>query len=310
MYQFDIELEEVLIPKFEEKFKLIEDFLKAKAFSPTTEKEYRKRLESFFYWLNKDKEEDILLISFDDILNYKNYLIERKLQNSSISTILTPIKTLFKWLVQLKRIKDNPSIGIELPKIKEAFANNLEDDEVEKILNAVTKFKNVKRNLAIIGLLLNGLRCSEVVSLNVRDYDNKRILIRESKCDSSGHVPLFNWVELAINEYLEERKYTEIYNNVSPLFVLDPNKVFDRCGQRITYRAIVNLIDRLKQETNIDFTAHQFRHTFATELLRKGMNPNDIQTLMRHKHSNSLRRYTKAANYEVAEREFRKFEKE
>jgi len=50
----------------------------------------------------------------------------------------------------------------------------------------------------------------------------------------------------------------------------------------------------LKQlETGLDLHAHQFRHTFATDLVLKGMNPYHVMTLTRHKSVQSFRRYTK-----------------
>jgi integrase/recombinase XerD len=54
-----------------------------------------------------------------------------------------------------------------------------------------------------------------------------------------------------------------------------------------------------------DFHAHQFRHTFATNLILKGMNPYHVMTLTRHKSPQNFRRYTKAADAIAAEQAFR-----
>jgi integrase/recombinase XerD len=54
-----------------------------------------------------------------------------------------------------------------------------------------------------------------------------------------------------------------------------------------------------------DFHAHQFRHTFATNLVLKGMNPYHVMTLTRHKSPQNFRRYTKAADALAAKQAFR-----
>jgi len=49
-----------------------------------------------------------------------------------------------------------------------------------------------------------------------------------------------------------------------------------------------------------------FRHTFATDLVLKGMNPYHVMILTRHKSVQSFRRYTKAADQAAAEAAFMK----
>lgn len=61
---------------------------------------------------------------------------------------------------------------------------------------------------------------------------------------------------------------------------------------------------QLRRQIGIKFHAHQFRHTYATNLVLEGMNPYHVMTLTRHNSVQSFRRYTKAADQQAAEAAF------
>ena len=46
------------------------------------------------------------------------------------------------------------------------------------------------RDTELLAVLSHGLRASEVLGLNVGDYDGVRLTIREAKDDSTGTVPI------------------------------------------------------------------------------------------------------------------------
>jgi integrase/recombinase XerD len=50
----------------------------------------------------------------------------------------------------------------------------------------------------------------------------------------------------------------------------------------VSYSAVASLIERLRVRTGIELTAHTFRHTFATELLRKGTPVEIVRELLGH----------------------------
>ncbi|MFK0258672.1 tyrosine-type recombinase/integrase [Streptomyces sp. NPDC090445] len=53
-------------------------------------------------------------------------------------------------------------------------------------------------------------------------------------------------------------------------------------GRPLTYSAVYNLVERLRRRTGIDFEPHQFRHTYATWLLRKGAGMESVKELLGH----------------------------
>lgn len=63
-------------------------------------------------------------------------------------------------------------------------------------------------------------------------------------------------------------------------------------------------MDSIQQVTKIDLHAHRFRHTFATDLVLRGMDTYHVMTLTRHKSMQSFKRHTKRADQISAEKAF------
>ncbi|MFD5433203.1 tyrosine-type recombinase/integrase [Kitasatospora sp. NPDC127067] len=53
-------------------------------------------------------------------------------------------------------------------------------------------------------------------------------------------------------------------------------------GRPLTYSAAYDLVERLRRRCGIDFEPHQFRHTYATWLLRKGAGMESVKELLGH----------------------------
>jgi integrase/recombinase XerD len=123
-----------------------------------------------------------------------------------------------------------------------------------------------------------------------------------AKADSKGAVPLTQDAIEVLNTYLSWRQTQgEIVQQTSPLFVSHSRR---NAGERLSYEGIRKVVDALAEKTGIAFHAHRCRHTFATNLVLKGMNPYHVMTLTRHKSVQSFRRYTKAAYQAAAEAAF------
>ena len=53
-------------------------------------------------------------------------------------------------------------------------------------------------------------------------------------------------------------------------------------GLPLCYRAVYDLVVRLRHATGIDFSPHSFRHTYATWLLRRGAGVESVKELLGH----------------------------
>jgi integrase/recombinase XerD len=283
----------------------IEEFLQARSLSPNSQKAYRRDLNHFLHWITIGW----AAVTPRQVAQFKAHLLRvepdtnrRVLKDSSACRILGTLKNFYGWLLQSQYVSVDPTIAIELPKLKEPEAQNLDALTVEQILQAASESSIPERNITIVSVLLHGLRASEVVNLNLEDYDGQRLNIREAKADSKGKVPLTLQTRSRLDLYLEWRKCQgHAIEPKSPIFISESNR---NRGQRLSYDGIYKVVKEFEAATNVSIHPHQFRHTFATNMMVQGMNPYHVMTMTRHRFTASFRRYTKAADQAAAEAAF------
>jgi integrase/recombinase XerD len=280
----------------------IDEFLSARSLADKTKKAYRQDLKYFQDWTDTRWAD----LTPKMVAKYKDYLLrvdsetkKRVLSDASVRRILGTLQNFYDWMLRSGYVKTDPTIAVELPSLKEPEAKNLSDEAVKKILSAIAQTSLPERNLALMAVLSHGLRPGEPSNLDVGDYDGIRLHIRIAKHDSKGFVPLDNWAQEMLNNYLQWRQsFGETLNSDSPLFLSHSRR---NAGERMSYDTVRKLVEKIREEIGFYFHAHQLRHTFATNLVIDGMNPYHVMTLTRHKSVNNFRRYTKAADQAAAE---------
>ncbi|NJN09593.1 MAG: tyrosine-type recombinase/integrase [Richelia sp. RM1_1_1] len=283
-----------------------DEFLSARSLSENSKIAYRRDIQHFLNWCDTSWSE----VSPRQVTHFKDYLLRKEnnsrvLKDASVARILGTLKNFYNWLLRSGYVSSDPTLAVELPSIPEPEANNLSMEVVEKIFTAIETIRNPERNRAIFGLLLHGLRASEVCGLNIGDYDGIRVDIKQAKAGSVGTVPLEGWCKELVDDYLEWLKafYGGDLKPEYPLFVSCSNR---NTGKRISYDTINKLCDQIGKIISTKFNAHQLRHTFATNLVISGMSPYHSMTLMRQKSFRNFKRYAKAAERAAAEAEFNK----
>ncbi|KAM3104350.1 tyrosine-type recombinase/integrase [Phormidesmis sp. 146-33] len=289
----------------------IDEYLQARSLAVKTQKAYRQDLQHFLRWTDKAW----AAVTARQVAQFKTHLVrkengQRVLSDATVKRILGTLKAFYGWLWRCGYVDRDPTLEVQLPKLAEPEADNLSDEQVEKVLAAVAGMKLcehasrelTQRNLALFAVLQHGIRAEAATLLNVGDFDGKRLWVRQDKGDSKGVVPLDQEGVQKIQAYLGWRvSQGEALQPDSPLFVSVSRR---NRGARIGYDTIDKLVCQLREMTGIEFHAHQFRHTYATNLVLEGMNPYHVMTLTRHKSVQSFRRYTKAADQQAAEAAF------
>lgn len=147
----------------------------------------------------------------------------------------------------------------------------------------VTKFKHHK--LAFMLGFYSGLRISEILELEPRDFDFKRgtILVREGKGSKDGvtKIPKFF---------------------IKPMLDLLPLK--NHCRQRALQKAFIKACTEsgvIERKPTIHF--HSLRHGFCTTAIEKGIDITRVQVLARHSNIATTNIYTHL-NPKIALEEF------
>lgn len=279
----------------------VERFLEDRELRPSTKKTYTRQLRQFQRWLTGKGWPDI---TEQDLTNYKTYLkttpkansLDETLSPASINQALASIQSFFKWLTAKRFIQYNPALSLE--KVTDA-PSQVKDLDVSIIqtLEEVLPFRGERyhRDRALFELLKHGLRANEVADRNVGDYDNCSITIQGAKWGSDGIVPLSAQACQALDSYLGWSLSEGFATSTeAPLFISLSNR---NRGQRMGYKGVYNCIKDLAELAELKETIHphQLRHTFGTQLILEGMNPEFVRRLMRIKSMNVFGRYTKRA---------------
>lgn len=285
--------------------KRVEEFLMARSLAAKTKKAYEQDMKRFLDWTNTSWVE----VTPRQVAQFKEYLMrsdpesgKQVLKDATVYRTLGTLKNFYGWMFRSRYVNHDPTTEVDKPKLKEPTAQNLTDETLVLIHQVVINSSLPERNAALVSVLLHGLRASEAAALNLEDYDGQRLVIRVAKADSKGAVPLTSIAKLDLDTYLEWRQLKgDILHPNTPLFVSHSRR---NKGKRLSYDGIRKVVELIERQTRIDLHAHQFRHTFATNLVLKGMNPYHVMTLTRHKSVQSFRRYTKAADQAAAEAAF------
>ena len=115
-------------------------------------------------------------ITPDEIYDYLSYLRnDRNISARSAQRKLSAVKSLFKFATVTGKVKNNPARDVDHSASKKTLPKYMTLNESEELLNSINSEKDSKtklRDYAIILTFLNtGMRLSELVSINMEDFD-------------------------------------------------------------------------------------------------------------------------------------------
>jgi integrase/recombinase XerD len=289
----------------------VDQFLSDREIRPNTKRAYLRHLRQFQIWMEYKHWPDV---TEADITRYKLYLKNKSgntadnpgLSPASINQVLATLQSFFKWLATKRYIILNPTLTVERAKADPIEVKDIDVSIVQKLAKGLSfRGEMYFRDTAIFELLKHGLRAEEVSSLNVSDYGDRTVKIADAKWGSDGTVPLAPDACQAIESYLGWCIQQGFNTSAqAPLFKSLSNRSY---GKRMAYRGIYNLIRDLSELAGLEkpIHPHQLRHTFGTQLLLEGVDPELVRNLMRIKSPQVFERYTKRALDERSRDKFR-----
>lgn len=238
-----------------------------------TVSEYKVRIEKFFQQLNQSLSIDYSNIDhkFLEELNPSiiNDYLKKYNNKSTAKSHLNAIKSLYKYLELQDYISKNPTRKVPTIKIPKKLVNSLSENESLKLFQIFREDNgiNKERNLALFVILLTtGMRISEVLSINIEDFNqnNHSIKIRR-KGDKEQNIFLSDEALQILDDYLKIRK-SKNYDNNNALFL-------SKKGNRLSVGQAESIIRNYAKKIGLKATPHTLRHTFGNLFYEKN---NDI----------------------------------
>ena len=273
--------------------KYIEEFCSylatQKRYSLNTVNAYKRDLTMFFSFLKKENITEV------DYISLQSYLSFLYLNNASSRTVCRKISSIKSYAKYLSKNKDiNCDFIFKIPSVKREknLPSYLHKEDLDKLLNMDTNNFLDLRNCLIINLLYSsGMRLSELTSLKLSDYDENNCIFKIKGKGNKERIVIFsNKSKELLDKYLNERKdYSCEY-----LLINKNNKKLSNRGVELILKNI-----SIKYLGHDKLHPHMLRHTFATNLLNKGMDIRTLQELLGHSSLSATQVYTHIAKSEL-----------
>jgi len=270
--------------------------LEQRALSAHTVSNYRRDVERLDRFMSARKAA-LGEVNHLFIRGFLNSLYLDGLGKSSVSRILSALRTFFDIMVRQRRVPTNPARLVASPRLPKRLPPNLSELDVQSLLEVPGENTLPGlRDRSILELLYaSGLRVSELVGLDADDVDWSERLVRVlGKGKKERIVPFGRFAAEALELYWSRRQGTQGTEPDSegriPLFL-------NLRGTRLTTRSVERLVAKYRTalETGRPLTPHTLRHSFATHLLENGADLRSIQELLGHSSLSTTQKYTHAS---------------
>ncbi|MBF8263501.1 MAG: xerC [Parachlamydiales bacterium] len=219
----------------------------------------------------------------------RRYLAHLHEQKASVRTVLrrlSALRSFYKFAMREKLGNENPMEEIDSPKREKKLPVSIEYAQIQHLFEQPDTSNYLGlRDRAIMELMYSsGLRLSEIVGLNKRDFDGKSLQLNVfGKGKKQRITPITKNAAEWIQKYLQHpERLLDLPDHKAEA---DPVSIFlNRWGKRISARSVDRNFALYLKASGLSerITPHTIRHTIATHWLEHGMDLKTIQLLLGH----------------------------
>ena len=261
--------------------------------SANTVAAYRRDLAAYVTWLGGD----LSSVSPADIESYVGALRSEGRAPASVARALVAVRSLHRFLAEEGDSAEDPGAGVEVPRVPRGLPKALSEDEVGRLLSAVTDSGPLgRRDRAILEVLYGtGVRISELVGLSLGDLDLEAGSLRAfGKGAKERIVPLVGMAREAVVDWLgpsgrptvEPERWAR-RGDAEAVFL-------NARGGRLSRQGAWGVVRRYGDDVGLGerLTPHVLRHSCATHLLDHGADVRVVQELLGHASISTTQVYT------------------
>ena len=255
---------------------------------------YRSDLAQFATWLEAQQRKDLISADQADIQSYLGYQFRKKTRATSVARLLSALKRFYRYCLRQGRVKADPTLRIDSPKLPRGLPKSLTEEDVENLLAAprADKALGLRDKAMLETLYASGLRVSELVALKLGQVSQDMGVVRVvGKGSKERLVPLGEEAIAWIRQYLKESRPELLGGRAADdLFVTAR-------GSAMTRQMFWHLLRRYAAQAGLKkpISPHTLRHAFATHLLNHGADLRVVQLLLGHSDISTTQIYTHVA---------------
>ncbi len=262
---------------------------------------YSRDLGRYFEFMQQEAVENV---GEHDTALILKHLIDMKAKGlgaRSRARHLVAIRGFYRFLVQEKVIRSDPSRTIDLPKSGLKLPEVLSAQEIVSLLETPgTDTPRGLRNTAMLELLYaSGLRVSELINLKILDINLEAGFVRVfGKGSKERIVPMGSGAMNALRAYLETGRPKLLKADLT-----SPYLFVARAGKPMTRQGFWKLLRKYALEAGLKkkISPHSLRHSFATHLLEGGADLRSVQVMLGHVDITTTQIYTHVATERLRE---------
>jgi len=248
---------------------------------------YATAVQKFFDYIKKPPEE----VEVKDLIEYFTMLYDLKYAQSTQIVALSALRAYYDYLVQIGRVQVNvPRMykrRFRAPKkLPDIITIEQVDEMIQKPYESRWDDERAELESAVIAILgATGIRVGELCNLTIEDFDpDKKTLRVFGKGQKERIVPIIDkWFTDEVTpkvEWLLRRHARNLY----PRKV---HRIVSKYGRAVTGKRV---------------TPHTIRHTFATQLIREGVDIATVKEILGHESITTTQKYVHLAFSDVSEK--------
>lgn len=233
--------------------------------------------------------DNVLPVKHIHIRSWLAALKEAKMSERTLQRKISAVKSLFKYLLRLGVVPQNPTRQVSVPKAPKRLPVFLEEQQTEQMNTAAYPdgFEGDTERLIVELLYQTGMRRAELVGLKESDIEFSRQQIRVlGKRNKERLIPVGKELLIDLRQYMDEKR--KVFNQPTSflLCVQSGKPVYPQYVYRVVQKYLKDITTLNKK------SPHVLRHTFATQLSNNGAELNAIKELLGHSSLAATQIYT------------------
>ena len=232
-------------------------------------------------------------LKLSDMQCYINNISD-KYSVSTLKKIKITLDQMYKTAIQLQLVFINPVVGLSIPQKEKNEKSSISQENIKHIREFC---KSYKHGAFIMTLLYTGMRRGEIAALTWGDIDFENNTISVNKAAEFIHnkptikapktknsyrlIPILNVLKPYLVNKNNERNTEPVFKNVNKEMhtATSLKKLFENFNKE--FNAYLKKLQG-EEYSEVRFTMHQFRHTYATLLYYAGVDIKTAQSYLGH----------------------------
>jgi len=225
------------------------------------------------------------------VAGFTLHLNERQYAATSIARKVAAIKSFFHYLQATGTLSLDPTNDLDTPRVEKFPPTTLAPQDVARLFAAVNTDSpaGLRDNAMLHCLYSTGMRVTELVSCDTTHLDLARGHIRCFGRNRRERIlPLTLMAQRSLATYLADGRptFAQKHEDSTALFL-------NHHGQRLTRQGFWLIMKGYVRAAGIgDVTPHTLRHSFALDMLGRGMELRNVQELLGHANISTTQVYT------------------